>query len=128
LIGGTSDELAMLALAVDALVEKLEVCQRRRPPILDDIRAQAKDWSRLDATSLPCNGFSGEGEPMVPMLLTKKEVAALLRLSERQVDRVVAEGRLRAVHEGRAVRFRHSDLAVYVESLAAPATTEVEVR
>lgn len=47
-----------------------------------------------------------------PRLLTKPELARLLRCSERTVDRLRASGRLRAVQlvPGGRVRFRHDDV------------------
>ena len=51
-------------------------------------------------------------ERVVPVrLLTVAEVAAALQISERAVRRWIAEGRLPAVHLGRAVRIRPVDLA-----------------
>ncbi|MGE3298558.1 MAG: helix-turn-helix domain-containing protein [Porticoccaceae bacterium] len=45
------------------------------------------------------------------MLLTVDDVARRLRVSQRAVRRWIAEGRLPAVHLGRAVRVRPADLA-----------------
>ena len=44
-------------------------------------------------------------------LLTVTDVASALQVSERAVRRWIAEGRLPAVHFGRAVRIRPADLA-----------------
>jgi len=44
-------------------------------------------------------------------LLTVADVASALQVSERAVRRWIAEGRLPAVHFGRAVRIRPADLA-----------------
>ena len=48
---------------------------------------------------------------MVPSLLTRAEVAELLRVSPRTIDRWVTEGRLSRVQLARAVRFRADDIA-----------------
>ena len=116
------------------LLAVLDQLERRRRHDHAQLRALLQahlgDWGCLGVTSLGCDGRVGEGDGMAPLLLTRAEVAGLLRLSERQVARAVAEGRLRAVHEGRAVRFRPSDLEDFVRNLATTdtATSEWEVR
>jgi excisionase family DNA binding protein len=47
-----------------------------------------------------------------PRLVTKRELASILRCSERTVDRLRATGRLRAVQlvPGGRVRFRRADV------------------
>lgn len=53
-----------------------------------------------------------------PLLLTKAEAAEALSMSVRNLDRVVASGRLQAVRTGAAsVRIRRVDLEAYVASL-----------
>jgi excisionase family DNA binding protein len=49
-------------------------------------------------------------------LLTVAEVAELLRLSPRQVRRFIADGRLRVVRLGRAIRIRPQDVEALVAS------------
>src|SRR5262249_13325721 len=51
--------------------------------------------------------------PMRP-LLTVPDVAELLRLSPRQVRRLIAEGRLPIVRLGRAIRIRPQDVEALV--------------
>lgn len=51
-------------------------------------------------------------------LLTQTEAAALLTLHPRTLRRLTAEGHVRAVHLGRAIRYRRSDLATFVERRA----------
>jgi len=43
-------------------------------------------------------------------LATKKEIAALLRVTQRTVEVMVAEGRIPALRYGRTVRFKISDV------------------
>lgn len=53
-----------------------------------------------------------------PLLLTKAEAAEALGMSVRNLDRIVASGRLQAVRTGAAsVRVRRSDLEAYVAEL-----------
>lgn len=119
MLGGTDDELRLVAVGLEALAERLEVTARRAPPLLDVLRGQLVDWRCLEWTSGRGGLDLGECDVvMTPLLLTRGEAAFVLRLSERQVARVVAEGRLRAVHEGSAVRFRREDLEEYVAGLA----------
>jgi excisionase family DNA binding protein len=60
--------------------------------------------------------------PSVSLLLTKREAASELRISVRQIERIVAADRLRTVRVGRAVRIRRGDLDAYVASLAGGGT------
>jgi excisionase family DNA binding protein len=55
------------------------------------------------------------------MLVTKHEVAQLLRVSVRTVERLVATGRLQQVQVERLARFRVGDLEAYVRGLAEAA-------
>jgi excisionase family DNA binding protein len=47
---------------------------------------------------------------------TKREVAGLLCVSERTVDRMVERGEIEAFHVGRAVRVRAQSVLDYVET------------
>lgn len=51
-------------------------------------------------------------------LLTIREAAAEIRMSEGWVKKAIREGRLRALHFGRSVRIRPEDLAEYIEKIA----------
>ena len=53
--------------------------------------------------------------PMHP-LLTVPEVAELLRLSPRSIRRLIADGRLRVVRLGHAIRIRPQDVEALVAS------------
>jgi excisionase family DNA binding protein len=48
-------------------------------------------------------------------LLTVSEVAQRLRLSERQIRRMIADGRIPVVRLGRAVRIREETLRALIE-------------
>ncbi len=48
-------------------------------------------------------------------LYSKQEVARLLHVSTRSVDRLRSGGELKAVKVRGRVRFRHRDVAAYVE-------------
>ena len=48
--------------------------------------------------------------PLPTPLLTVKEVATILRVSERTVRRLIAEGKLGVVRIGRSVRVKHDVL------------------
>lgn len=49
-------------------------------------------------------------QPIPPVLTTARQAASALSLSEREVRRMVKDGRLRAVRVGRAVRIPYSEL------------------
>lgn len=48
-------------------------------------------------------------------LLTAREAAAVLRVSERTVWALAKQGKLAAVRIGRAVRYRREDIQAFVE-------------
>ena len=50
----------------------------------------------------------------MPELLTLNQVAAHLQVSRRTVERLVAAGRIRVVHIGRAIRVSDRELEAYV--------------
>jgi hypothetical protein len=53
-----------------------------------------------------------------PELLTKKHVAYLLSVSDREVNTLMSENKLTPVDDGgKWVKFRLSDLRVYIENL-----------
>lgn len=128
MIGGSDEELGVVAVAVALLVERLSLCDRRRPAIVEDVRRQMAAWRCLDETSAPPDLDLEESDVVMALLWTRDEVARRLRLSERQVMRLVADGRLRAVHEGRATRFRPIDVEAYVEGLSTRHSSEKESR
>lgn len=55
----------------------------------------------------------------MPSLLTVDEAAKVLRLSRAKTYQLISRGALRAVRIDGARRVRPSDLAAYIESLAA---------
>jgi excisionase family DNA binding protein len=57
-------------------------------------------------------------ETTQPVLLTSKEVARLLAISERAVFSLAKSGQLPKVRFGAAVRYRRSDVLALVDRLA----------
>jgi excisionase family DNA binding protein len=55
------------------------------------------------------------GLPLMSDLLTKNEVAAILKKSVRSVDRLRSSGDLRAFHVGGSVRFTQQALTSFLE-------------
>ncbi len=60
-----------------------------------------------------------------PLLLTRKQVAALLSCSERHIFNLVHSGRLRELKLGSAPRYRRSDVEQFIANLGGdgPAPT-----
>lgn len=55
-------------------------------------------------------------EPAVePLLYTREEVARILRLSLRTIDKLTKDGKLPSVRLGRTVRFSKDDLLVFIQ-------------
>ena len=54
--------------------------------------------------------------PTPPAILTRREAARFLSVSERQVWNLQNDGRLPHVRIGRSVRFRVSDLEAFIEA------------
>lgn len=77
---------------------------------------------RPDATPLADTGASGHGGPMRShLLLTKREAAAELRVSVRQLERVLAnpDSGLESVRVEGAVRISRQDLESYIAALSS---------
>lgn len=67
--------------------------------------------SAANSTNAVVPAASADQEhPYFPPLLTVTDLAKRLQVSERQVRRWIAQGRVPAVHFGRAVRIRLADL------------------
>ena len=65
-------------------------------------------------------------DPDLAALLTGREAAALLRLSERTMERHRAAGTgPQYIALGRAIRYRRRDLAQYIEHAARHSTSEI---
>lgn len=114
------DEIARLHLsrAVTLYRRRLRADGLHLPGSLEEFTERICDNRRLETTSLApgCDG----GDPqldMGPQLYDYEETAARLRLSVRQVQRLVAEGRLPAVRIGTATRVRPDDLRQFVTNL-----------
>lgn len=90
-------------------------------------------WSTASAALRVTKGLGGSAlddwgagpqDGAVPELLTLDEAGHHLRLSASSVKRLVADGRLRVVHVGRATRVHPADLRTFVDGLRTPSTTE----
>jgi predicted DNA-binding transcriptional regulator AlpA len=63
----------------------------------------------------------------IPILLTQREAACLLQLSERTMERHrVAGTGPRYVKAGRLVRYRQSDLEAWIDRRVVGSTSEVD--
>ena len=88
--------------------------ERRPVPVLpdatiaDDAASTARAARRQ--TSPPCPACGREPDA----LLTLRQVARKLNVSERTVRREVAAGRFHCVRIGRSVRFTHNDVVRFV--------------
>jgi excisionase family DNA binding protein len=60
-------------------------------------------------------------------LLTLKQVAEWLQISDRTVHRLIAEGKLQGLKVGRQWRFEKAEIERYIDSLAMT-TTEMDKR
>jgi excisionase family DNA binding protein len=58
-----------------------------------------------------------QAEPAVRLLLTAKEAAAALAISERSLWTLTDSGAVRSVRLGRSVRYALADLQSYIDSL-----------
>lgn len=94
----------------------------RLPPELEALRAcLSQAWEGPEGTKLALRGPMSQHPPM---LLTIAQAADQLALSERQVKRLIADGRLASVRIGTARRVRRADLAAFVAGLAPSADGE----
>jgi len=124
-IGGTDDELHLVAVALLALAEKCEVCGWRRPALLDPLRAQLSGFieGHSDPTD-PTVAVSGDDPLMLPLLLDYDLAARRVGVSRSTLKRWAADGLVVPVRVGGIVRFTPESLDHLVASLAAP-TKEV---
>jgi excisionase family DNA binding protein len=77
--------------------------------------------SGLERPSVDGDVGGRDAARMAPLLLTYAEAADALGLSERQVRRLVADGRIPVARAGRAVRIHREDLEAFADSLRASA-------
>lgn len=101
------------------------------PPELAALLVFVADCASTRQSATPLAGstlvLDGVLMPSVSLLLTKREAASELRVSVRQIERLVAADRLRTIRVGRAVRIRRVDLDGYVAALAGGATFRDQV-
>jgi excisionase family DNA binding protein len=77
----------------------------------------------LETVAPGSSGAANDADVAGRLLLTKREAAERLGISQRTVDRLVASGRLPLVHVERAARLRVTDLEAYVRGLAEGRST-----
>jgi len=105
-----------------ALELHARTCRANATPLpagLVDFAARCWEIARGDdeGPQGPPLDFLARMADSAPMLLTITEAARTLRLSERQVKRLVAAGTIPSVTIDSARRIRADDLAAYVDSL-----------
>lgn len=66
-----------------------------------------------------------DAPPIPPLLLTARQAAAALAISEATLFRRVRDGTIPAVHLGACLRFSPADLATVIDRLKAEAVAEV---
>lgn len=64
---------------------------------------------------IPRNSEKPNEDQQPPQLLRKKDVAGILAVSTRTVDRMVAEGALRKIYVGGRVRFYAREIREFIE-------------
>lgn len=62
-----------------------------------------------------------------PDLVTRQELAEILRVSDRYVDRLIERNAIPYAKVGRYCRFRFSDVEEYLDSCRVPAATDRHV-
>ena len=120
--------IAHLAQALDRYVAEAGALARQNggalPTDLLSVAAFVADCARTsqDATVFGTRCPTSDAEQVfVSHVLTKQEVAAALRVSQRQVDRLIAAQQLPAVKIGSTTRIRRADLDRYVDALSPAA-------
>ncbi len=102
-LAGLSVELRREARALSALAGEVAASECPQSEIGDLLAACKTFMASLEAA-----------EGQVSALLTKRQVAELLSVSQRQVDYLRESGRLQAVKVGQAVRFQQADLQQFI--------------
>jgi len=96
------------------------------PPLVGDLAQFLRDCVsiRHDATGM--DGLDGDHDHVAVgvLLVTKVEVATVLSVSIRTVERLIAAGRLPVVHVEGATRIRVEDLNTYVQGLTGGPSPE----
>jgi excisionase family DNA binding protein len=132
---GPSVLLFHLARALSRYVQELRHTGSPVPPELEELASflvlfvrSRQDTTEKDSSTTiyrwletVAPGFPGathDADVAGRLLVTKREAADRLGVSERTVDRLVASGRLPLVHVERAARLRVTDLEAYVRGLA----------
>lgn len=119
---GSANDEAHLRRAIDAYEVACRSNGIELPGFLEAIR---RALTRLDTPEFGDDVVDAEDGLMSSLLLyTKEDAARLMRISPRQVDRLIKDGALPAVRLGRARRIVASDLQEYVQTLSAKGTAD----
>jgi excisionase family DNA binding protein len=111
-------ECRVIVVALERLARSCRVDGMPVPPAVADVIAALGDHRRQQATDSPVVDVDGGIVPVQPLLVDIDHAAAMLAVSARQVERLVANGELRSVIVGaRARRIRRDDLEEYVSRL-----------
>lgn len=102
-----------LARAIDLYRRRLRADGQRLPARLDEFAEALSDTARQEPTPVGAEDVAPQDDDVVHVL-ELDEVAARLRLSTRQVERLVADGELPVVRIGRAVRVDPDDLKAFI--------------
>jgi excisionase family DNA binding protein len=105
-----------LAAAVVAYVDALRRNGMAVPTALTELRAAFGDLSRQGPTAFDGDATAADGVPMA-LVFDAGEVADVLRVSERSVERLLASGDLPSVRIGRSRRIRGEDLQEFIDAL-----------
>lgn len=125
MLGGSDDELRWVAVALEALVERLEVTRRPVPQAVTDLRQQLRGIVSVSVPQAPSIRAKVADLGHVanvlatPVLLDFDDAAAVLRTSRSTIERRVEAGDLQAVKLGGSSRIRLTDLEEFVAGLPA---------
>lgn len=118
-VGGSEQELAIVAMALRSYERELRRDGIYTPAIVRAIQAQVQSaLSRHVPSDQADDDESVHDRAMPALLLTYADVERVTAMSRRTLERAVAAGHLVAVNVGgRAVRFRPDDVRRYVDQL-----------
>ena len=113
----SGDPAAYIAAALRVHRQRAERSGGSAPPLARLLEAAFSDRDRHDTTQLGDLAGGPHRVAVTPYLLDFDGTASVLAVSRRTVERLVAEGKLRAVKVNSASRIRVADLDAYVAAL-----------